>query len=309
MPEAITLNESMGALTPKNKEPNSKRVLDSWIAHAEATIPAQGDRLAWIIATTVIAAMLQKVVDENGDSRFYLKGGVLLQHKLGLSSRATKDLDSIVRGDIGDFLAEMDKVLKQPWGSLTFRRSEIETIEVPSKTIKPRAFEVMIMLQGQTWRRVKVEVSPDEGNATLIQERFPAPALSGFGLPTPEYLVGLAMSFQIAQKIHAACTPHNPPDYINNRPRDLVDLLLLKELSESTGKPSPDEISNAVKDVFTARAKEAESLGRQALTWPAHIIAHPHWLADYLYAIDAVGIKLSIGDAARTVNTWLDSLK
>jgi hypothetical protein len=46
------------------------------------------------------------------------------------------------------------------------------------------------------------------------------------------------MRYQIAQKLHAGSDPHEPPAYVNDRARDLVDLLLLKQLAESTGEPN-----------------------------------------------------------------------
>lgn len=302
------INEGLDALPPKTKEPNSKRVLDSWISHAETKMPGQGDRLAWLIATTVVTAMLQQIVDESGNSRFLLKGGVLLQHVLDESSRATKDLDGIVRGDIDDFLVEMDKQLQSPWGPLTFRRSEIEVIRVPSKIVNPRQLEIMLILKGQTWRRIKVEISPDEGNATSVQQKLSAPSLAGFGLPTPDYLIGLSMSYQIAQKVHAASDPHEPPDYVNNRPRDVVDLILLRHLIEITGEPKSADILAAIEDIFQARAREASSLGRQVRQWPARLTPYPHWAAGYSIAAESAEIDLSLTDAVNAVNSWLEGL-
>ena len=305
----INLTEGLNALRPKTKEPHSTRVLDSWIAHAEAdTFGERGGRLAWLIASTIVTAMLQQVVDETGRSRFTLKGGTLLQHRLGLAARATKDLDGIVRGDIEDFVANMDKCLQQSWGPIDFRRTELEVINTPAKLIKPRSFEVILVLRGQTWRRIKVEISPDEGMAGSSQEEFAAPSLAGFGLPTPDYLVGLAMSYQIAQKVHAASDPHNPPNFINERPRDVVDLILLKGLADATGKPDNAEIRSAIEDIFKARGEEAQALGRPVRTWPAQIIAHSHWGADYASAATSAGIELTLDEAVEQVNSWLVSL-
>jgi hypothetical protein len=53
------------------------------------------------------------------------------------------------------------------------------------------------------------------------------------------------MRFQIAQKIHAVSDPHEPPDSINDRARDVVDLLLLRDLAAETGNPMLAEISAA----------------------------------------------------------------
>lgn len=79
--------QRLGMLKPKSTEPRSIRVLDSWIAHVENELGIdRGGRLAWLVASTVVAAKLQQVIDVSGTSRFSLKGGTLLQHKLGLAA-------------------------------------------------------------------------------------------------------------------------------------------------------------------------------------------------------------------------------
>ena len=177
----FVLSEKMASLKPKGKEPRSIRVLDSWIAHAENELSiGQSGRLAWLIASTVVAAKLQQVIDCAGASRFSLKGGTLLQHRLGLCARATKDLDGIVTGDIEDFLAALDAELMLPWGPLHFARTDAEIIRVPSRIVKPRRFEMVLSLRGDVWRRIKVEISPDEGQAGSSQEHVAAPKLAGF---------------------------------------------------------------------------------------------------------------------------------
>jgi hypothetical protein len=223
--DSSRLVDGMAKLKPKDKEPNSVRVLDSWIAHAEQSIgnPESG-RLSWLIATTIVSAKLQQVVDEEETSCFGLKGGTMLQHRLGLAARATKDLDAIIRGDLEGFVVSMDRQLKTPWGPIGFKRSEIELIMTPWRIIKPRRFEIILTLRDKAWRKVKVEISPDEGKAGSSLEPFSAPSLAGFGIPTPDSLIGMAMSYQIAQKIHAASDPHDPPTFVNERARDAVDL-------------------------------------------------------------------------------------
>lgn len=59
---------------------------------------------------------------------------------------------------------------------------------------------------------------------------MPAPPLDRFGLPNVDGIVGMSMSYQIARKIHAATDPHDPPEYVNNRPRYVVDLVLLNSV-------------------------------------------------------------------------------
>lgn len=303
-----SLHELMAGMKPRGKEPRNAGVLDSWIDHAEADfgIAASG-RVRWLIASTVITAMLQQVVDDDNACRFSLKGGTLLQHVFGLASRATKDIDGIVRGDLDEFLELMDeRFVSGNWGPFEFARSEIEQIRVPGKSICPRRFVVTVSLRNKTWRKIKVEVSPDEGMAGSAQEPFAAPSLEGFGIPTPEKLVGMAMCYQAAQKIHAATDPHDPDKgYRNNRPRDLVNLVLIKQLSDSTGHPSKSDIKRAVVDIFEARAKEAVKADREPRVWPTKVVVYPHWANDYLAAAQAVDLRMSAEEAAEVVNAWL----
>lgn len=95
-------------------------------------------------------------------------------------SRTTQDIDGLVRGDIDRFLAELDKAFTEPWGPLTLVRGEVEAIEVPHRIVKPYRFDIAVQLNGVTWRRVQIEVSPDEGLAGATPEEIPAPSLAGF---------------------------------------------------------------------------------------------------------------------------------
>jgi hypothetical protein len=305
-----SLRQTLDSLKPKAKEPASKRVLDSWINQIENSVAKeQGGRLSWLVASTVVTAALQRAVDAQGNSRFLLKGGTLLQHRLGDIARATRDLDGLVRGDIDEYLDILDEMLDEQWGPLKLVRGEVETINTPAKTIKPRAFTISIILKGDTWRKVKVEISPDEGKAGLEQESVSPPCFAGLGLPTPDALATLAMRYQIAQKVHSATDPHDPPEYVNERPRDVVDLLLIRGLAKATGSPTHKEINDAIVDIFSARAKEAKALDRLVRVWPARITVLPHWKNDYLDAAKKAGLSLSLEAAIELVNSWLDEIE
>ncbi|MEG0217726.1 MAG: hypothetical protein RR655_05315, partial [Raoultibacter sp.] len=176
------------------------------------------------------------------------------------------------------------------------------------KIIKPRRFEIMLSIRGQTWRRVVVEISPDEGRAGSTQEVFRAPNLAPLGLPSPDYLVGMAMSYQIAQKIHGATDPHNPPEYVNYRARDVVDLVLIKSLIEADGTPSNSEIESAVNDIFTARANEAKVLARTPRYLPAKVVPCPHWEEDFAEAAKSCNLNISLSEATEIVNAWINKI-
>ncbi len=234
--------------------------------------------------------------------------GTMLQYRLPGMSRTTQDIDGLVRGDIDTFLTELDQTLAEAWGPLTLARGEVQTIDVPHRSVKPRRFDVIVRLNGVTWRRVQVEAAPDEGHAGSLSEPISSPSLAGFGLPTPDHLTSLSMRYQIAQKVHASTDPHDPPAHINDRARDVVDLLLLRDLVEMTGEPSLADVHVAVEDVFTARAAEAEAMGVAPRTWPATVTAHPHWEPRFSKAAESAGLTVTLTEAVVQVNEWLSRI-
>jgi hypothetical protein len=306
--EAYNLADALGRLKPKDKTPNSARVLTGWVHQAEDRLASDGGRLGWLVAATVVWAALSRVVDESGQSRFLLKGGTMLQYRLPGRTRTTQDLDGLVRGDLDDFISGLAKVFAEPWGPLKLKAGEVEIIDVPYKLIKPRRFDVVVSLGGVTWRRIQVEVSPDEGSAGSSWEEIAAPSLAGFGLPTPDHLVTLAMRYQIAQKVHASTDPHEPPEYVNDRSRDVVDLLLLRDLAQDSGHPTSAATKAAILDIFTARAADAEALGRTPRRWPARLVAYPHWQESFDKATQSAGLNIALDEAVAQVNAWLDDI-
>ena len=300
----------LGTLEPKTKQPVSTKVLNTWIAQAEGKLgdEAKGGRLGWLIASSVAIAAVQRAVDADGRQLFLLKGGTLLQHRLNATARTTKDVDGLIRGDMDAFFAVLEEVLDEPWGPLTLRRDEVEVIDAPTKITKPRRFDIILDMRGVTWRRIQFEVSPDEAGIGNEHETIEPPPLGGFGLPDPDALVGIAMRFQIAQKLHAVSDPHEPPDSINDRARDVVDLLLLRDLIAATGSPTLAEVHEAAVAVFEARATEATELGRPIRTWPPSVVAHSHWGDDFARAAVSGNVALSLDEAVAQVNAWIAAI-
>lgn len=304
------LSAMLHGLKPKAKPPIKAAVLDTWIAQTEAKLgdDAKGGRLGWLVATSVAVAAIQRAIDQDGRQLFLLKGGTLLQHRLNVTARTTKDVDGLIRGDMDAFFAALDDVLAEPWGPLTLRRGEVEIINVPTKIIKPRRFDVFLELRGTVWRRVQFEVSPDEAGIGAESESIAPPELGAFGIPDPDGLVGITMRFQIAQKLHAVSDPHDPPHAINDRPRDVVDLLLLKDLIAEAGHPSLADVRSAAIAVFEARAAESERAGEPGRSWPPIVSAYPHWVGSYEKAAASAQLELGLNDAVDELNEWIKAV-
>ncbi len=297
--------QQLAHLPERGKEPTSTRILDGWVARAQSQIGIDASLLGWLIASTIVVAALQRDVDEVGRPRFLLKGGAYLQHRLNWSSRPTRDVDGLIRGDIEEFLANLDDILRLPWGPLTISRSEIEIIDAPLCVIKPRRFDVKLLLKGVVWRRIRVEIAADEGGAAAEHDDLLAPSLSHFGLPTPEQLVGIALRYQIAQKLHACSDPHDPPVEINDRARDVIDLLLLRDVMHAERFPTSLELRQACVAVFIARAEDAEKLGRTPRFWPCVVFRHTHWEDEFRRSAEAVNVRLSLTEAVAAINDWV----
>ncbi len=309
-PIASRLSALLSRLAPKAKQPVSATVLNKWIAQAEGELgeEARSGRLGWLVASSVAIAAVQRALDIDGRQLFLLKGGTLLQHRLNVTTRTTKDVDGLVRGDLDAFFVALERVLAEPWGPLALRRGEVEVIDVPARVLKPRRFDIVLELRGVTWRRIQFEVAPDEAGIGRESEVIQAPHLSAFGLPDPDALVGITMRNQIAQKLHAVTDPHDPPTSINDRARDVVDLLLLRDLAAETGNPTLPEIRDAAVAVFEARATEAGELGLAARHWPPVVVGHSHWADDYRRAAASAAFDLSLDEAVAGVNAWISAI-
>lgn len=134
------------------------------------------------------------------------------------------------------------------------------------------------------------------------------PSLAGFGLPDPDQLATLELRFQIAQKLHACTDPHDPPAAINDRPRDVVDLLLLRALAQAEGRPALAELRFAAEAIFAARAADARTLGRPERTWPCVVVAHRHWALDYATAQQSARVDVPLEGAVAIVNNWIEAI-
>lgn len=179
-------------------------------------------------------------------------------------------------------------------------------IDTPARVLKPRRFQVFVALRGQPWRKVQIELAPDEGGAGAVPETVVAPDLAGFGLEGPDELIVLAMRYQIAQKIHSCSDPHDPPAAVNDRPRDIVNLVLLRDFVNLEGTPTLAEIRDATTRVFDARAQDAVALGRAPRSWPCVVVAHPQWPADFARAATDGGVTVTLDEGVAAVNAWID---
>ncbi|MGB4779081.1 nucleotidyl transferase AbiEii/AbiGii toxin family protein [Microbacterium sp.] len=299
-------DDPFAALPEKDRMPASARVLDQWVHQASAALGTTVARTGWILASTIVVAALQRALGQDQQPLFLLKGGVYLERRLGASARATRDVDTLFRGSADEFVLALDEALAQPWGPVTLSRSPIQTIDAP-RIVKPRRFDILLALRGVTWRRVQVEVAFDDGHIREHSDRIAAPSTDFFGIQTPDALIGIAMAYQVAQKLHACTDPHEPPTFVNDRVRDLVDLLLIKHAYYPT-PGSLDAVRAAAIDVFQSRAAEAAQVGRHPRLWPPTIVTNPLWANTFETPAEQAGVSSTLDELIAELNEWIAAI-
>jgi hypothetical protein len=292
------------SLPPREKEPASARILNSWVNKIAHDNNSPQDRVSWLVASAVTIGLLQKAKGEDSQPLFLLKGGVYIERKLNLATRATKDVDTLFRGNVDEFLLAVDDCIAQAMGAFTFERTEIQVIENTPLRIKPRRFNVKIKIKGVVWRNIQVEVGFPEGNAAHIVETIDPIRLDFLGLESIDEIATISLAYQVAQKIHGSTAPPMSPEIPNTRVRDVIDLILIsQEIYQATSSP---ELRSACVDTFTARTEERESLGFASHHWPPRIEPHPSWEPEFKVLSKRVNLSMSMDEAIKSVNAWID---
>jgi hypothetical protein len=140
---------------------------------------------------------------------------------------------------------------------------------------------------------VQFEASPAEGAAGREMQwtgnTFVDP--ERLGLPSPGELPLVTIAYLIAQKLHA-CTDHTDSGPLNDRYRDLIDLILVDRLVRDEDRAGVREVCV---EIFRLRAKHA---------WPPRITVLPEWPEGYRTLAGQLGFApTDVHQAASDVQT------
>lgn len=248
-------------MSPASRRPPGNRSHLQRLANAaaaDAEMPA-GRYQRWI-NTHIIAAVLDRVRDEDGEPLFTLKGGAAMELRLGLSARASKDYDAAFRARADGMLDAFDRALAEDWHDFQLQRTEPQPVRATSAV----RMDIRLAYKGKAWGTVQLEIAPAEGETGREIDRVPAGPLDAVQLEGPERIACVSVRYQIAQKIHA-CTEVYADGRENDRFRDLIDLQLLRELVDDGALPA---VRAACLEIFELRAKHA---------WPPEVTIWPSW--------------------------------
>ena len=219
----------------------------------------------------VLGGALERAGFEGTGRRFTIKGGVALELRLRHLARATKDLDLILLSDDGDPGEELEQALAKPYQGFTFRVRNAPEV-MPNGATR---LEVALQYLGKAWGTVQIDASTYEGDGTEI-EMVDAISLAPFGIDGPDVLPCLSLPYHVAQKIHAMTLPPRE-GRVNQRYRDLVDLLLLREWITDF-----DTVKRACREVFDTRATHA---------WPPMFTPPDDWVDQYARMAEELGLN------------------
>lgn len=256
-------------------------------------------RLQQHVGVLVIAQFFSAVRDDRGGPVLLIKGGASLELRRGISeSRTSKDLDTVIRGDVNVFHDQLADAGASGWEGFTALFTPPVAFEVPALAVNPYRFTAKLSYYGKPFVSVPIEVSPVEaGNADAYDE-VGSQALTLVGLPASDAVPCMTVPWQIAQKIHACTEPMEPPR-TNDRAHDLVDLQLLEALVATDALAS---IREACVAVFAARTAHA---------WPPTATARQHWGPIYTRALEGLeflDVAADVDAAIAQVQRFIDRI-
>jgi hypothetical protein len=246
--------------------PNSAafRALETRMAKAATEREVPLARFRRLVGFAVLIETLAEAVARGRIPIFFVKSGVAIELRLGLAARATKDLDIGLCVPSDQVLSAFDAALEVGYGDFRLRRQgEARLLDNGAKQLRVR-----LEYLENPFATVDVDLAPaSTETATEPIEPF---ALAEIGLAAARSVPCLAITEQIAQKIHAMTEPM-PRGRPNARFRDAIDILLL----DARLAPDPAEISAACAAVFADRAVQAWPIRRYAFPseWAAPLAA------------------------------------
>jgi hypothetical protein len=266
-------------------------VLSNWLDNYARQADIDSARLRRMVAFELLLLALDEANDQPAP-QFVIKGGVALELRLDLGGRATKDIDAMLRTPATE--DEIEAFVRE---SLANRRvADATSFEVRGGTpIGPTGavqFDVRVFWNAASLARVKLEVSPAEGESADSWDDVPTLDIArNFGIAgVPDFVPCLPVRFQIAQKLHAVSSEYEG----NDRFRDLIDLLLLDDLSE---RDHDGVLCGTCCEVFEDRAVHS---------WPPTIPVRAAWREGYgAAAADLSFPVVGLEDAVAAVNAMI----
>lgn len=267
--------------------PAARGHLERLIGHYAELTGVAPDRVRRWVSVMVLLGALDRVGEEEMP-RFLLKGGIAIELRFGTDARATKDVDLVFFGDLQVLEDDLDAAFDRDYSQFAFQRQQIE--QMPGTPF--HRLSVKLLYRGRAWATLKLEVAPPDARG-VDREPVPAIDIAEFGLDGPKVVQCLSTRFQVAQKIHAVTERFE--DRENERFRDLIDLLLLREIVEDLSS-----LRDACIVTFEARGKHR---------WPPQLSVPDSWAEPYRALAGEMQFPVAdVDDAADDVRAFIAAI-
>ena len=231
---------------PGTGPPGGVRQLNRLLSQAARSEGVPESRLRSWLSTRVLSAALARARNDKGEPLFLIRGGVAMELRLDLRSRATQDFDAIVRSGASDLESAVRSAVEAGWHGFRFTPS-------PPQSIRGTTAQRMIVqldYRGQPWGKVKLEVAPAEGGIEGEHSPVAVREMGWARLPLPSEVDCVTLRYVAAQKIHACTEPPARATLENERFRDILDLLLIEPELRRMGA---EHVNSACREIFALR--------------------------------------------------------
>lgn len=213
--------------TPHDSPARDVRGLQRWISEwADATSETQA-RIQRRIALIAVSAMLANATADDGEPAFVVKGGSALELRYGSDARASRDIDVEYRGRLEEIHAAVASCIETGWSGFGGSVLDPQPLSIPWASVAGQRLSARLTYLGRPFSGVPLEIITRQSPAI---DYVPSLRLDPVGIPAPDPVPCLSLPYQVAEKIHA-CTDPLDGERSNDRVSDLMDLVLIEDLS------------------------------------------------------------------------------
>lgn len=213
--------------TPRDRPARDVRGLQRWISGWAHASPETQARIQRRIALVAIAAMLDGARDPLGDPLFVIKGGSALELRYESKARTTQDIDLEFTGTLDEIHEVVAACVVAGWSGFGGRVLDPQPLSIPWGSVTGQRLSVHLSYLGRPFANVPLEVVTRKSPHV---EYVHSLRLDPVGLPSPDPIPCLSLPYQVAEKLHA-CTDPLDGERTNDRVSDLMDLILIEDLS------------------------------------------------------------------------------
>jgi hypothetical protein len=224
---------------------------------------------------------------------FVVKGGSALELRYESRARATRDIDLEFTGALDETHEVVAACVGAGWSGFGGRVLDPQPLSIPWGSVAGQRLTAQLTYLGRPFAKIPLEVVTGKSPEVEYVQSL---RLDPVGLPSPDPIPCLSLPYQVAEKLHA-CTDPLDGERPNDRVSDLMDLILIEDLSPDLGL---SDTKRACVVVFTERSTHP---------WPPVVSSSPRLDQLWNALVADTGFSIStLTDAAQRVNSLITAI-